>query len=469
LHSTCLPSRQPARCRRPALRTCIALTAVAVLAAASGCGRSEQPPLLLLVTIDTLRADHLGAWGDTHGLTPNIDALAAQSQRFEAAFAPASYTLPSMAALHTGRYPEELGILANQNLFRGSSVTLAEILRLAGWRTGAVVSNYVLRRGTGMEQGFDFYDDTFTQEEANRHQPERTAGHTTDAALEMADRLRADAAAGIFLWVHFQDPHGPYMPPAGLRKRFAAVAEDAGDADRMLPSRGINAIAAIPSYQLIDGHHDVGFYRAGYAGEVFFADREFGRLLDGLDERDLLDDATIVFTADHGESLGEDDYWFAHGEFLSDVLVRVPLLVRAPGLAAGQRKDIVSLVDLVPSLVRRAGAEAPPGAPGRDLFAPDAEARGGHAYLATLMGSATRRYGWAEDGHVLVRVPLADGRASEQLRPLYPDSSGDDAPLRERLRERLRAFRRQLSVPPAVEQTLSPHDREMLRRLGYLE
>jgi len=145
-------------------------TLALIFALLTGCAEGP-PPLLLLITVDTLRADHIGAYGGALDLTPNLDALAEESVRFTASYAPASYTLPSMAALHTGLYPEEVGILANHNLFRGSSVTLAELLRLEGWRTGAAVSNYVLRRGTGIETGFDAYDDTFTQSEANRDQP----------------------------------------------------------------------------------------------------------------------------------------------------------------------------------------------------------------------------------------------------------------------------------------------------------
>ena len=156
------------------MRALIPTLSLALLTAlTAGCSGSPER-LLLLVTVDTLRADHIGAYGSELGLTPNIDELAAQSQRFTASFAPASYTLPSMASLHTGRHPEEVGILANQNVFQGSPVTLAEILRLNGWKTGAAVSNYVLRSGTGIEVGFDVYDDEFTQSEANRDQPERT-------------------------------------------------------------------------------------------------------------------------------------------------------------------------------------------------------------------------------------------------------------------------------------------------------
>jgi len=443
-------------------------TLALIFALLTGCAEGP-PPLLLLITVDTLRADHIGAYGGALDLTPNLDALAEESVRFTASYAPASYTLPSMAALHTGLYPEEVGILANHNLFRGSSVTLAELLRLEGWRTGAAVSNYVLRRGTGIETGFDAYDDTFTQSEANRDQPERTAEHTTQAALDILDGLLANAGQGVFLWVHYQDPHGPYLPPGDLRERYLADALAAPDGRRELPSLGINPMGAIPRYQHTDDRNDVGFYRAGYAGEVRFVDDQIGVLFAALAERGLLADARIAFTADHGESLGERDYWFSHGEFLSDELVRVPLLLHAPDLPPGVRDDVASLVDLLPTLAAMCGVELRGNFRGRDLLANGADQQPGRAYLATLMGSANKRWGWVEDGSVYIQTRHHNGRQSEELRSLTTGQALPDPEQRAQMRQRLARFRNELRVPRAVEQELSPHDREMLRQLGYLE
>jgi len=455
--------------RRPyTLRAVRSIVQISLLALLLGCAVEPRPQLLLLITVDTLRADHIGAYGNPNGLTPAIDELAADSLRFTASYAPAAYTLPSVAALHTGRYPEELGILANRNVFRGSSVTLAEILRLEGWRTGAAVSNWVLRSGTGIENGFDIYDDVFTQREANRDHPERPAGPTTDAALAVLDGLLSQAADSVFLWVHYQDPHGPYVPPGDRRDRQLASAMAAPDAKRELPSFGINAVGAIPNYQLVDGRHDVGFYRAGYAGEVTVVDDELRRLLEGVASRHLLDRATIVFTADHGESLGEDDYWFSHGEFLSDALVRVPLLIRDPRVEPGVRTDIASTVDLLPTLTALAGVDAHVSFPGRDLLAGDDPA-GGHAYLATLLGAANKKWGWVEDGHVLVTTALPDGGERATLRSLETGSPVHDLQRLTDMRAALTAFRSELRVQRAVEQKLAPSEREMLRQLGYIE
>lgn len=430
---------------------------------------AREPRLLLLITADTLRADHVGAYGSTASRTPALDALARKSLRFTTGYATAPYTMPSVASLLTGRYPEELGILANHSLFRGTSETLGELLRRSGWRTGAVVSNYVLRRGTGIETGFDLYDDTFPQAETNRDQPERTAGDTTDAALVALDTLREPPGKDVFLWVHYQDPHGPYLPPGELRARHLAVAHATADGRRELAVGGVNPIGAIPGYQLVEQRRDVGFYRAGYAGEVDFVDSEIGRLLDGVRERVPEESTTVVLTADHGESLGENDYWFAHGAFLSDALVRVPLIIASPSLEPGVRDDIASLVDLVPTLLGVVGTTPPGALPGRDLLAPGAEREPGRAYLANLMGSADKRWGWVEDGHVLVSEHTPSGDRGAAVRTLGAGETIDDPVRLERMLSALDAFRAGLRVVPAVQQHLSPRDLEMLRQLGYVD
>jgi arylsulfatase len=427
------------------------------------------PHLLLLITADTLRADHLGVYGSTTSLTPSLDALARASLRFTASYATAPYTMPSVASLLTGRYPEELGILANHALFRGTDVMLSELLRREGWRTGAVVSNFVLRRGTGIEKGFELYDDVFTQSETNRDQPERTAENTTDAALAALDALREDQGQRIFLWVHYQDPHGPYLPPGDLRARHLEAAYAAADGRRELEVRGMNPIGALPGYQLVEQRHDVGFYRAGYAGEVDYLDAEIGRLLRGVAERVAATATTVIFTADHGESLGENDYWFAHGAFLSDALIRVPLLIRSPSIEPAVRDDIVSLVDIVPSVLALVGVTPPAALAGRNLLAPRANQAGGRAYLANLMGSADKRWGWVEDGHVLVREHSRIGRERVDLRTLDTATPTDDAARLERMASALAAFRAGLRVQPEVRQHLSPRDLEMLKQLGYAD
>ena len=215
------------------LATALSLAAAGGLA---GCGGPAPPRLLLLLTVDTLRADHLGAYGSELGLTPNLDALARESLVFTAAYAASAFTLPSMGALLTGHYPESLGLWSNESLVPDTAPTLAEELRRRGWRTGAVVSNFVLRRSSGLDRGFDLFDDEFPDWETTRGVPERTASDTTDAALATLGAC-AEAASRCFLWVHYQDPHGPYTPPAGWRKRQLPAERERAGGRRLLSVR----------------------------------------------------------------------------------------------------------------------------------------------------------------------------------------------------------------------------------------
>ena len=351
-------------------------------------------------------------------------------------------------------------------LFRGIQATLAQRLQERGWRTGAVVSNYVLRRGTGIELGFERYDDDLPDTELNRDQPERVAADTTTAALSLLDDLLEAPAAGVFLWVHYQDPHGPYLPPDGLRERHLEAARDGADGRRELPVHGLNPVGAIPRYQAVGDEREIAFYRAGYAGEVEATDQEIGRLLAGVAERAPESPTTVLFTADHGESLGEDDYWFAHGRFLSDALVRVPLMIRTPGVEASVREDIVSLVDVMPTLLALAGDGEISSTSGRNLLADDSAHVAGQAYLANLMGAAKKRWGWVADGHVLIQEQ--DG-SEVSLRSLRTGAPVADPARQAQMGDKLDAFRAALRVQPEVQQRLSPQDVEMLRQLGYFE
>jgi arylsulfatase A-like enzyme len=439
----------------------------------AGCRNAAEPPRhLLLITVDTLRADRLEAYGGSSGLTPHLDALARRSEVFLRAYAPSSFTLPSIGALMTGRHPQELGIWKNESGVPESAVTLASELRRRGWRTAAVVSNFVLRKRSGIAAGFDLFDDALPQREAVRKWPERIAAATTAAALDVLEGCTAGADARCFLWVHYQDPHGPYAPPGDRRQRFLAAARAAPDGRRLLPvaEEGV-LLGGIPPYQFLDGRRDVGFYRAGYDAEVQYVDEQVGRLLDAFEERGLLDRTAVVFAADHGESLGEGDYWFAHGEFLTDSLVRVPLLIRDPRRPPRQRDDVAALVDLHPTLLALvAGALPEADRPGRDLLAKGAEAGRSAPYLATLGASSVERFGLVDGDYKLV-IAERDGAREERLTRLGDEAVdvASDAPeIAAALRPKLLAIREKMkSGLPETRQPLSPEDREKLRALGY--
>lgn len=358
---------------RRCARGTLLLAATGLLAA---CGPAQAERLFLLLTEDTLRADQLGAYGSGLGATPHLDRLLAQSLRFEDAFAPCSYTLPSVAAMMTGRHPEALGAPSSSASVEGRRPALAARLRDAGFATGAVASNDVLRRESGLAEGFASYDDAFPQSERSRDVPDRRAARTTDAGLRMLDRLARTERASAFLWVHYQDLHGPYVPDDALRARFRAEA-GAGDADpRALPvAPGERGVGSIPRYQHLEGHRDPAFYRAGYAGEVALVDDAVGRLLDRLRERGLWQKSTVLFTTDHGEGLGEQDYWFAHGELLTDPLVRDDVRAESVHRTGSPDEDLASRRPDLLARMRgtferlRSGLEPAQDAPRQDLSA----------------------------------------------------------------------------------------------------
>ncbi len=449
----------------------LGVVTLAGLVPLAGC-RTPPARLVLLVSVDTLRADRLGAYGSTLGLTPRLDRFASEGVVFETTYAAASFTLPSLGALLTSRYPEEIGIAGNSTVLAAGAPVLAGALGNRGFRTAAVVSNYVLRPASGFGAGFETYDATFPQREALRPVPERTAPETTAAALRALDALRATGGDRLFLWVHYQDPHGPYAPPDALRSRALETESKAPDAARVLPvSKTQSGDGAIPRYQYFDGHADPAFYRAGYDGEVAYVDDAIGRLFDGVATRGLLEKAVVVFTADHGEGLGEDDYWFSHGERLGDPLVRVPLVIHAPGIAAGRRGDTASLLDVAPTIAARIGVALAPGARGRDLFAPGAARDASTVYMTTLRVSDTPRRGVVSRGlkYVIERTPAGDvehlsalGAESRELSASRTDDLG-------RMRRELAAAMASLRKVGSAEQALSPEDRERFNSLGYVE
>jgi arylsulfatase A-like enzyme len=451
------------------------ILALLLLLPLAGCrDRPIAPRILLLLSVDTLRTDRLGSYGSDLDLTPNLDALAEESQVFEWAYAPTSFTLPSMSSLLTGRHPEEIGVLGNRSALPPAVPTLAGALRERGWRSAAVVSNLVLRKNAGLAVGFDVYDDVLPDREVTRNWPERIAADTSDAAIAVLDDFSPEGDERLFLWIHYQDPHGPYTPPEGLRERFLAVERERPDGRLRLPeATGRGGRGRIPTYQVVDERREVAFYRAGYDAEGHYLDAEIGRLLRELADRGLAEAAVVVFTADHGESLGERDYWFAHGERLSDPLVRVPLLLRVPGLPPQRRTDVASLVDLFPTLLQHLeGLPPDPEAPGRDLLASDATAGESVPYLATLGDGHTPRFGIIEDGYKFVIAKEGGEWRGELFRLGHEDRdlSRSEPERAERMRERLADVQTNLRRGrPEARQRFREEDRRNLRALGYIE
>ncbi len=442
------------------MRAALLVLALTLLCAACGAGGPAAPGVLL-VSVDTLRADHLGAHGSRRGLTPHLDALAREAVVFERAYAPAPFTRPAIASLLTGREPARVGVVSNVARLSDEAGTLAEAFAARGWATAAVVSNPVLAEESGLARGFQSYDAALQESEAVRDLEERTAGPTTEAALAALERLRAEPGRPWFLWVHYQDPHGPYTPTPGARERHLAVERERPDAARVLPwSRGASGRGGIPDYQRIGDERRPAFYRAGYAAEVAHVDAQVGRLLAAVGS-----DAAVVFAADHGEDLGENDYWFAHGEHLGDSLVRVPLWFRMPGLPAARRADLAQLADVTATLAERYGLALD--VPARALLAPGAEQEGSEVFLSTLayvqpprfaLLSGELRYTLRSDGHALREALVRDGA---DARDEAPEAF---ARLRLGMQARIREIRQIGSGAPAE---LSEAERRRLRALGY--
>ncbi len=296
----------------------LALSAVALVACGGeddGAGARDvgDRPDVLLVTLDTLRTDRVGAYGHEGGATPRLDALAARGTLFEQAYSPAPMTLPAHASLMTGLLPPEHGARVNGLHRLADDVpTLAERLSAEGFRTGAFVAAFVLDEQFGLARGFDVYDDDLTdayeQVVSEQLSVYRPGEHVVDSALAWLDSLGDDP---FFAWVHLYDAHFPWHPHGG------------GDDDA-----------------------------AGtYEGEVAYADAQLGRLLDDLRARGRLDDTLVVVVADHGEGLG-DHGELEHAYLLDEEVLHVPLVIAGPGVAEGARvPSLVPTEDVQPTLL----------------------------------------------------------------------------------------------------------------------
>ena len=295
-----------------------------------GCAPAKPPARLniLLVTIDTFRADRVGV-----GLTPAIDRLAAAGVRFTQARTAVPLTLPSHVTIHTGLLPPGHGVRENGiGGLADSQQTIARLLKGDGYDTAAFVGAFVLDHHFGLSQGFDTYDDQIPRDPdaTDRLEAERPATAVVDRALAWLERRLApspEPPAPFFLWVHLYDPHAPYTPP----KEY-----------------------------LVPG-------RTAYEGEIAYADAQLGRVLDRLRAAGLMDRTVVAVAGDHGEGLGEHGER-THGMLVYDSTLRVPLVIGAPGRAPATSDEPVSLVDLAPTLLRAAGVTPLPTMKGVDLL-----------------------------------------------------------------------------------------------------
>ncbi len=443
--------------KRAAARATLAIAILTTATAAaqdptSPAGTSASAPApIVLVTLDTTRADHLGAWGWPHARTPHLDALAARGVRFDRCDAVAPITLPSHATILTGRYPPRHGIRDNAIFtLPAEEVSVAEALQAAGWETAAIVSATVLARHYGLAQGFDHYDDTMTvgprgqgtDPGGNRGEAvERRADATTDAALAVLQGLRAP----FFLWVHYYDPHEPYAAPSPWAKEAT-------------------------------GPH------AAYDAEIAFMDDQIGRLV-----RALPPNARIIVVGDHGEMLG-DGGEPGHGLLLGPGARRVPLIIVGDEGASepGVVDCLVRTADVAPTIRALAGlsADGPTGQADQaiDGISLLPLARGAACELDALSYTESFlpffSYRWyplrtLSDGNELYlhgRPPALydltnDPKESNDLAEERADAV---AAWGRRLEQTLTAMGASLDTSPGQAQPLSDEERARLASLGYV-
>jgi choline-sulfatase len=333
----------------------IALTLVSLAGLWRLVVRPERAPIgVVIITLDTTRADRLPAYGYMDAVMPHLDRLAREGIVFDRATSVGPLTLPAHCSLFTALFPPTHGVHDNADpALSPEHTTLAEILHARGFRTGAFVGSIVLDADRGLSQGFEQYSSVADGAPRDRSRPgplDRRANLTVDKALQW---LGGVGDSHFFLWVHLYDPHRPYDPPE--------------------PYRSANSDP--------------------YIGEIAFADSQVGRLLEALDRRGRLDRTVVVVAGDHGESLG-DHSERDHGVFVYESVLRVPLILRAPGVAPGRIGDVVRLVDVMPTVLDLLGVQRPTtdgvsladaihGRPGRvDL----------EAYSESLY---PRRFGWS--------------------------------------------------------------------------
>ncbi len=335
----------------------VALAAAAALVA--GCGRRlPERPNILLVTMDTLRADHLSAYGYQRPTSPVLDGLAAEGVRFETATVQWPKTGPSFASMFTATYPKNNGIVRKIGIpLPQKFLMLAEALKARGYQTHAVVANGAVASDFGFDQGFDTYIESWQQPERADGADPNGAGVVNELVRSILDRFQGDKP--YFLWVHYLDPHFPYTPPGEWSDRFQN--DEHFDPTERIPidlSKTKIDMVKLGRKQVLEGRDELAFYVARYDAEISYNDAMLGELLDTLRGRGMLDETLTVFTSDHGESLGEHYYYFDHGRFGFQTCLHVPLLFHFPGVLEPRvDPEPAMLIDLTPTLLEFAGVE----------------------------------------------------------------------------------------------------------------
>jgi len=438
----------------------------------------DEPKVIVLVTFDTTRADAISAYGDDNASTPNLDALAARGVRFEMALTPLPTTLGSHTSMMSGLDTHGHHVPRNGTPVPESVPLLAEKLQAAGWDRIAVVGAMPLKASMGLSRGFRAYLDTSLNE-----QPRRTADQVTDDALRAIDARPDDSP--LFLFVHYYDPHTPWIEaPQDIRDKFVSP-------DFKVPDKGRKSLKGLQARsrkgQKI-GRKLARSMRKLYLAQVHWTDQEFGRLMDGLKTRGLMDNALIIMTADHGEMLSESHLGqvYTHGPDVDLPVTRVPMIVAGSGDFQTPKNQVVSrrvrLQDIANTILGQAKLTQDLGT-GEDLATvwsgtagppPPHFAEATRSGISPLKGKASPDE-WAnahyeraifDDEAMLVWTPWR--KQPPSLFTLTAEQRPLDAP------EKLTGLKAKLDdwdarAPAKAPAVLDAKTEEALRSLGYLE
>ncbi len=346
--------------RSASIKACAVLGLLTVLLGVTACTTSKpkfpRSPIIL-ISLDTVRADHLSCYGYHRETSPAIDKIAAEGVLFSNALTPMPTTLPAHVSLLTSRFPREHQVLQNGWRIKMSLPRLPEILREAGYATGAVLGAAVLKRQTGLASGFDYYDDVFDRSTSlnaarfgEKRLLRRTADQVVDASRKWIEGL--DPEQPFFLFMHFFDAHTTYeLVPEDYQRRFPT---DPG-LQRIMHERDQN-----PVYTEKINHYD---------GGIRFVDDNLAEFRRFLEEKNLFDKCLILIVSDHGEGLGEHGYYH-HGLQVYEAQVHVPFILRMPHKKWGGRKieGLTTLLDAAPTILELEGMEPMPGAGGKSVL-----------------------------------------------------------------------------------------------------
>lgn len=429
------PPRIDARLRWP-------IAALALACSACGGSAPEPETNLLLITIDTLRADVLQPYGEERPTSPGLLAFAEDAVIFEEAHASSSWTLPTLSSLHTSLLSSSHGAWTFQSRLPGSAVTLAERLLLAGYDTAAVIQHVFLGRRYGLNQGFVHYDDELVDDFEKSHEA-ITSEEISRRGLDFLEgKAATDDDRPWFLWMHYFDPHAVYQ----RHEEEARVFGDSTD------------------YEL-------------YRGEVAWTDKHLGPVLASLEELGLADNTIVVVTADHGEAFEEHGVG-GHGKNLYRETVRVPLMMRVPGVEARRVPGFVSMLDVKPTLLELLGLPRPNELAGRSL-APvfDGGSVAARPVVSELARKPNRRAAsLIEDGYKLIWEIDAERQQLFDLtedRLEQRDLSNAAPRLLERMTKRLNSLRESAREVALEDDGLgvetSDAELKALQALGYAE